>query len=215
MTESEIQSGICGHKTLVRVEDQKKYRATCVIESSCPNFKKVAGILDAKTLDMMQELFKKGESQVLCACQGIVPHVSCPVPAAVLKTLDVGRLTFDSTYSKPVRLHLLQECGIQNVSCRVPDQAVDAAFGAVRRLPHTLFVLVRPLYDLRFGEHFAAVETAHGIAFHNFVTMIARVFVSLSYFVGKARNALYLFCQSPHASLHLHIRKPDAATQHS
>ena len=90
MTEAEIQSGICGHKTLVRVEDQRKYKATCVIESSCPNFKKVAGILDAKTLDMMQELFKKGESQVLKACQGIVPHVSCPVPAAILKTLEVG-----------------------------------------------------------------------------------------------------------------------------
>lgn len=90
MTESEIQSGICGHKTLVRVKDQKKYKATCALESSCPNIKKVAGILDAKTLDMMQELFKKGESQVLNAFQGILPHVSCPVPAAVLKTLEVG-----------------------------------------------------------------------------------------------------------------------------
>jgi len=90
MTESEVQSGICGNRTVVRVEDQKKYKATCTIESSCPNFKKVAKILDMKTLDMMQELFKKGESQVLNACQGIVPHVSCPVPAAVLKTLEVG-----------------------------------------------------------------------------------------------------------------------------
>jgi len=90
MTEAEIQSGICGNKTVVRVEDQKKYKAKCVIESSCPNIKKVSGILDAKTLDIMQELFKKGESQVLNACQGIVPHVSCPVPAAVLKTLEVG-----------------------------------------------------------------------------------------------------------------------------
>ena len=90
MTESEVFSGICGHKTVVKVEDQKKYKATCVIESSCPNYQKVAKILDGKTLDMMQELFKKGESQILNACQGIVPHVSCPVPAAVLKTLEVG-----------------------------------------------------------------------------------------------------------------------------
>jgi hypothetical protein len=90
MTEVEVFSGVCGHKTIVKVEDQKKYKATCIIESSCPNFQKVAKILDSKTLDMMQELFKKGESQVLNACQGIVPHVSCPVPAAVLKTLEVG-----------------------------------------------------------------------------------------------------------------------------
>ena len=90
MTEVEIFSGICGNKTIVRVEDLKKYKATVVIESTCPNFQKVAKILDSKTLDMMQELFKKGESQVLNACQGIVPHVSCPVPSAVLKTLEVG-----------------------------------------------------------------------------------------------------------------------------
>lgn len=39
---------------------------------------------------MMDELFRKGKSQVLNACQGIVPHLSCPVPAAVLKALEVG-----------------------------------------------------------------------------------------------------------------------------
>ena len=90
MTEVEIKSGICGFKTTVRVEDKKKYMATCTIESSCPNYQKVARIIDEKPLDMMQELFKKGESQVLGACQGIVPHVSCPVPSAILKALEVG-----------------------------------------------------------------------------------------------------------------------------
>ena len=38
----------------------------------------------------MDELFKKGKSQVFTACQGVVPHVSCPVPAAILKALEVG-----------------------------------------------------------------------------------------------------------------------------
>ena len=90
MTEVEVYSGICGFKTTIRVEDQKKYKATCAIESNCPNHKKVAGILNSATLNMMDELFKKGESQVLNACQGIVPHVSCPVPAAILMALEVG-----------------------------------------------------------------------------------------------------------------------------
>jgi hypothetical protein len=90
MTELEVFSGICGHKTIVRVEDKKKYMASCIIESSCPNFQKVGRILDNKTLNMMDELFKKGKSQVFAACQGIVPHVSCPVPAAILKALEVG-----------------------------------------------------------------------------------------------------------------------------
>lgn len=83
-------SGICGHKTIIRIEDQKKFKATCILESSCPSYQKVAGILNSKTLDIMQELFKKGESQVLHTCQGIVPHATCPVPVAILKALEAA-----------------------------------------------------------------------------------------------------------------------------
>jgi hypothetical protein len=90
MTEVEVFSGICGFKTIIRVEDQKKYNATVIIESDCPNHKKVAKILETVTVNMMDELFRKGKSQVLGACQGIVPHLSCPVPAAILKALEVG-----------------------------------------------------------------------------------------------------------------------------
>ena len=90
MTEVEVFAGICGLKTIIRVEDQKKYKATCTIESNCPNHKKVAKILDTATINVMDELFKKGKSQVLQACEGVIPHVSCPVPAAILKTLEVG-----------------------------------------------------------------------------------------------------------------------------
>jgi hypothetical protein len=90
MTEVEVFSGICGFKTRIRVEDQKKYKATCVIESGCPNHKKVAKALEGVTINVMEELFRKGESQVLKACQANIPHVSCPVPAAILKALEVG-----------------------------------------------------------------------------------------------------------------------------
>jgi hypothetical protein len=90
MTEVEVFSGVCGFKTIIRVEDQKRYKATCTIESGCPNHQKVAKILNTASFNLMDELFKKGKSQVLNACQGIVPHVSCPVPAAILKALEVG-----------------------------------------------------------------------------------------------------------------------------
>ena len=90
MTEVEVFSGICGFRTIIRVEDLKKYKATCIIESGCPNHRKLAKILETVTLDVMDELFRKGKSQVLQACEGIIPHRSCPVPAAILKTLEVG-----------------------------------------------------------------------------------------------------------------------------
>jgi hypothetical protein len=90
MTEVEVFAGICGLKTTIRVEDLKKYNATCLIESGCPNHKKVAKILETATINVMDELFRKGQSQVTQACQGIVPHVSCPVPAGIFKALEVG-----------------------------------------------------------------------------------------------------------------------------
>ena len=90
MTEVEVFSGICGFRTVIRVEDQKKYKATCIIESGCPNHRKVAKILEPVTIDVMDELFRKGKSQVTQACEGIIPHRSCPVQAAILKPLEVG-----------------------------------------------------------------------------------------------------------------------------
>ena len=90
MTEVEVCSGICGFKTTIKVEDLGKYKAKCEIKSGCPNHRKVAKILETTTFYLMDELFKKGKSQVMNACQGIVPHVSCPVPAAILKALEVG-----------------------------------------------------------------------------------------------------------------------------
>ena len=90
MTEVEVFAGICGFKTVIRVEDLKKYKATCTIESGCPDHRKVAKTLDTVTINVMDELFRKEKSQVMQACQGVIPHASCPVPAGILKALEVG-----------------------------------------------------------------------------------------------------------------------------
>ena len=58
MTEVEVFSGICGFKTTIRVEDQGKYKAKCVIESDCPNHKKVSRILDEATFNLMDSRFQ-------------------------------------------------------------------------------------------------------------------------------------------------------------
>ena len=58
--------------------------------TGCPNHKKVAEILENTEINVMNELFKKGESQVLGACRDNIPHVSCPVPAGILKALEAG-----------------------------------------------------------------------------------------------------------------------------
>lgn len=90
MVEVEVKSGICGFTTHIKVDAKAGYKATCQIETDCPNHQKVAKILEGQELDIMDELFKKGNSQVLEICQANLPHVSCPVPAGILKALEVA-----------------------------------------------------------------------------------------------------------------------------
>ncbi|MBI9087814.1 MAG: hypothetical protein JEZ12_01195 [Desulfobacterium sp.] len=89
-TELEVFAGICGFTTTIHATPEEGYKAQLSLSTDCPNYKKVAEALGAEPLNVMDELFKKGESRVLAACQNHVPHVSCPVPAAILKALEVS-----------------------------------------------------------------------------------------------------------------------------
>jgi hypothetical protein len=95
MATVEIKSGICGFTTVARVEDKGGYNAVFHLESECPNWKKVDGILGGKELSVMDELFKNKEtgnldSQVLDVSLKTIPHVSCPVISGLLKALEVS-----------------------------------------------------------------------------------------------------------------------------
>ena len=90
MVEVEVKSGICGFTTVIKADGKTGYKATCQIETDCPNHKKVAKVLEEEELNVMNELFKRDQSQVLAACHGNIPHVSCPVPAGILKALEVS-----------------------------------------------------------------------------------------------------------------------------
>jgi hypothetical protein len=91
----EIDSGICGFKTLIHAEDKKGYKASFRLDTQCPNWKKVDAILGGKELNMMTELFKDKKtgtlnSQVLDISLKTIPHVSCPVISGILKALEVS-----------------------------------------------------------------------------------------------------------------------------
>ncbi|SMC75556.1 hypothetical protein SAMN02746065_10972 [Desulfocicer vacuolatum DSM 3385] len=95
MTEMKIFAGICGFTTVVKAEDQGGYQAMIHIESECPNWRKVNGVLEGQKINVMTELFKDKKtgtlnSQVLDVSLKTIPHVSCPVISGVLKTLEVG-----------------------------------------------------------------------------------------------------------------------------
>ena len=90
MTKVEVFSGICGFTTRIEVEETDRYMAICKMEGECPNCNKVAAILAEGPLNVMDELFRKGQSKVIEACRENLPHISCPVPAGILKALEVG-----------------------------------------------------------------------------------------------------------------------------
>lgn len=106
----DVFAGICGFTTIIDVRNQGGYTAQLGLETECPNLKKVADRLGEAPLNVMNELFKKGESQVFKVCGETIPHVSCPVPAAILKALEVGvglALPSDPTitFRKELSLH--------------------------------------------------------------------------------------------------------------
>jgi hypothetical protein len=78
MTKVEVFSGICGFTTCIEVEEQEKYVAVCKMEGQCPNCSKVAEILAQEPINVIE------------ACRSNLPHISCPVPAGILKALEVG-----------------------------------------------------------------------------------------------------------------------------
>jgi len=87
MVELEVNAGICGFKTKVKAESNEKYRCTLQVESECSFVQKMAEKLSE--VNAMNELFKKGQSQILAATEGIIPHITCPVAGGILRAVEV------------------------------------------------------------------------------------------------------------------------------
>lgn len=99
-----IFSGVCGFQTKVNAETNGEYQTKLHLETTCPNVKKMAETLD--TVNVMDELFRKGQSQVMAAAQKHLPHITCPVPVGILKAVEASAgmaLTKDATitFTKP------------------------------------------------------------------------------------------------------------------
>ena len=88
MSKVNIDSGVCGFKTVVQAETGAKYQTRLTVESNCPHVKKIAENLGE--FNAMNELFKKGQSQILTLCQENLPHITCPVPIGILKAIEAS-----------------------------------------------------------------------------------------------------------------------------
>lgn len=88
MVKVNIEAGACGFNTQVQAEKGNSYKAKLVVESTCPHVQKI--VEHFGEFDAMNELFKKGKSQILTLCQENLPHITCPVPNGILKALEAS-----------------------------------------------------------------------------------------------------------------------------
>lgn len=85
----EINSGICGFVTRVKVIKADNSAVEISIETGCPNIQKVAGSL--KTIKPLKELFcKLHETETYRTLLGGIVHPACVVPAGILKGIEVA-----------------------------------------------------------------------------------------------------------------------------
>lgn len=82
-----IHAGACGFKTTVSADADRK-EAKLKVESQCPHITKMAESLGP--INVMDELFKKGKSQIIAASHEHLPHVACPVASGMLKVVEAS-----------------------------------------------------------------------------------------------------------------------------
>jgi hypothetical protein len=81
--------GICGLPTTVKASSEDMQNVKIEIDSKCPDIMKAAE--EIKEVNAMEEVFGKiGENAIYTAAKKHCNHVSCPVPAAIVKAVEAA-----------------------------------------------------------------------------------------------------------------------------
>ncbi|MDK2800035.1 MAG: hypothetical protein PWP27_753 [Clostridiales bacterium] len=89
MAEVIVNPGICGFKSTITVVTEDMQMANVEISTECPNIKQMENEL--KDIDCLGECFSKiGTSRVYKVAEKYCKHIACPVPAAIIKGLEVA-----------------------------------------------------------------------------------------------------------------------------
>ncbi|MDA8229616.1 MAG: hypothetical protein M0T74_18340 [Desulfitobacterium hafniense] len=89
MTRVNINPGICGFNSLIKLDSQDQQMVAIDFTTECPNLKPLE--LELKEIDAYEECFAKiGESGVYKLCRKYCKHTSCPVPSGIIKGIEVA-----------------------------------------------------------------------------------------------------------------------------
>jgi hypothetical protein len=90
-----IDAGICGFVTEVQAASEDRQHVTIRVTSGCPDVIRLARKFEGETFDAYQEIgpcAQPGsmyETRIMRLC-GSLPHVACPVPAGICKSVEVA-----------------------------------------------------------------------------------------------------------------------------
>ena len=89
MVEVKVNPGVCGLKSIIKVNSEDMQNALIEIITDCPNIKPLEREL--KEVDGFEECFSKlGESKVYELEKKYCKHAACPVPSAIIKGIEVA-----------------------------------------------------------------------------------------------------------------------------
>ncbi len=86
----ELDAGVCGHTARVRAIKTSGYRVKLSIESTCPHVSNIADDLDEEIDALRQIGLREGLPPVLETAYRHCAHAACPVPAGVIKAIEVA-----------------------------------------------------------------------------------------------------------------------------
>ncbi len=87
MTKVKVNSGICGFTTTVTVEKIGNKKVRISLDSQCEMVSKMTA--DIPVLDLMAAFTNHLNNPVYKAAAKNLKHVACPVPAGILKAVEV------------------------------------------------------------------------------------------------------------------------------
>jgi hypothetical protein len=89
MATTEVNAGVCGFVTTIRATSEDMQTATVSLDSQCASMQAMGKALSE--LNAMRECFGPYEdSEVFQAASKHCRHPACPVPAAIIKTVEVA-----------------------------------------------------------------------------------------------------------------------------
>lgn len=87
MTKVTVDSGICGFMTTVEVDKITKQKVKVVIKSDCENIARMGELLTE--IDKWTVFKQHEDCEIYKAASKCHLHITCPVPIAVLKSIEV------------------------------------------------------------------------------------------------------------------------------